>query len=480
MHSPFEWASLPERAARALLLFVAAALLGVGPAAPVLGQGFSVYEQGTCAMGRAETGVAKPCDDASGIFYNPAALAGTDGLTLSGGLTVVAAGGDFTDDYTRRETEIQNDPIPVPHLFAAYGVTPDLAVGLGVYVPYGLETVWPADWEGAFEGYDNGVQAFYIQPTVAYRITDRITVGGGPIVGISNVALSQRLDLSQQSAAGLGLPQGSTFGAIGVPFHTAFADAELEATGATAFGGHVGVTADLTDRLHVGARFMLPMTFDYEGDAVFTQVETGLVIPANFGPVPAGTPVDAIVEPQFDETDGALRDQDVETSIELPMSFVAGVAYDATEKLTLLADYQFTGWSSFDQIVLEFENDDLNSVREENYEGTHALRFGAEYVASDLLTVRAGYLYNTSAAPDETVTPLLPESDRNHVTLGVSVRPVDALEIAVAYQRLMQNDRRGRVRDTIPGETDPTAEQLNSGLYSFGANLFGTTLTLHL
>jgi long-chain fatty acid transport protein len=438
-------------------------------------------------MSRAETGVAKPCADGSALFYNPAAIGHGDGLTLSAGLTVVAAAGEFTDDRTGNETELDNDPIPVPHLYGTYPVTPDLAVGLGVYVPYGLETKWPNDWDGSFEGYDNGLEAFYIQPTVAYQVTDRIRVGGGPIVGISSVELNQRIDLSQQQvpnalAAPAGLPEGTSFSALGVPFHTAFADSKLEASGATAFGGHIGVTVDVTDRLRFGTRYMLPMTFEYEGDATFSPVSTGLTLPAAIANpqtgdvvLPAGTPVDQLVRGQF-TGDGALADQTVETEIGLPAQFVAGLAFDATARLTLLADYQWTGWSSFDEIVLSFDRLP-DSVREENYDNTSAVRLGAEYVVSEAFTVRTGYLFNQAAAPDETVTPLLPENDRNHLTLGVGWQPTDLLEVNVAYQYLNQNDRRGRTRDLRDGET---AADANSGLYAFGANLFGATLTLHL
>ena len=436
-------------------------------------------------MGRAETGVADPCDDASALFYNPAGIVGTEGLTISAGATLISVGGDFTDDYTGRETEIQNDPIPVPHLYATYGINPDLSVGLGVYVPYGLETVWPNDWDGAFEGYDNGVQAFYIQPTLAYRFNEYITIGGGPIVGISNVELNQRLDLSSQvvtnPSTGEPVPDPAAadgvlrFNRLGIPFHTAFADSKLEATGATAFGGHVGLQVKATDRVRFGMRYMLPMTFDYEGDATFEQVETGLTLPPDNPLTGTATPVDALVQGQFSE-DGALVDQDVETEIELPAQFVAGVAVDATERLTLLADYQWTGWSSFEEIVLQFDRLPT-TTREENYDNTSALRLGAEYLVTDAWTVRAGYLFNQAAAPDETVTPLLPEANRNHFTVGFGWRATDALEVNAAYQLLTQNDRRGRTREVRPGETGVDA---NSGLYSFGANLFGLTLTLHL
>ncbi len=61
-------------------------------------QGFGIYEQGTCSMGRAGTGVAAPCADGSAIFFNPAGLAGAKGAHLTVGATLLDVQGGFTDD----------------------------------------------------------------------------------------------------------------------------------------------------------------------------------------------------------------------------------------------------------------------------------------------------------------------------------------------------------------------------------------------
>jgi len=435
-------------------------------------------------MAMAGAAVANPCGDASSLFFNPAGLVETEGITVSAGATVIAAQGSFTSDYTGTQTELQNDPIPVPHLYGAWRATSDLAVGLGVYVPYGLETEWPANWDGAFEGYDNGVESIYIQPTVAYKITDRIRVGGGPILGIGSVTLNQRVDASQQRVSGgdTDTPADDVYLAdLGVPHHTAFADASLEGSGAVGYGGHIGVTVQATDRIQFGARYVTPVKFEYEGEATFEQVETGLQLPAN-NPLTGSNavPLDFLLQSSFVRGSGPLVTQSLETSLTMPAQFVAGVSVEPINGLLLLADYQWTGWSSFDSITLTFEKEALNRTREEGFENTHAVRLGTSYDLTEAVTLRGGYLFNQSAAPDRSVTPLLPEANRHHVTAGLGWRATDVVELNVAYQYLGQNDRRGRVRGERVGEEDPTTEELNSGLYSFDAHLIGTTLTIHL
>lgn len=469
----------------------------------VQAQGFGVYEQGTCAMSRAGATVATGCGDGSSLYFNPANIGGSGEFTASLGATLIDASGYFAYDYTARapytgvEVDLQNDPIPVPHFYATYGLNERLGLGLGMYVPYGLETNWPVQlsggsyFDGAFEGFENRVQAIYVQPTIAYQLTPKLRVGAGPILAISSVELNQIQDLSQQAIrnpqTGDLVPsptnpdQPLRFSQLGIPFHTAFARSRLEANNEIGFGANVGASYQATDQLTIGARFTSPITVSYEGEATFSQIQTGLTVPVNLTQggqvlIPAGMPIDALLQPQFSEA-GPLSTQSVETEFTFPFQLVGGVSFQATEKLLLLADYQFTGWSAFDEIRLEFANLGVR-VREENYDNTHAVRLGAQYDVIEQLTARVGYLHNTAAAPDEVVTPLLPEANRNQFTIGLGWRPTEMVELNVSYQLLLQNDRRGRVRGALPGE--PITTDLNQGLYSFGANLFGTTLTVHL
>src|SRR2546428_5879234 len=66
-------------------------------------QGFGIYEQGTCAMGRAGTGVAAPCADGSAIFFNPAGLAGLKGAHPTvGGAPLPRPGGGPPDKLPKQ------------------------------------------------------------------------------------------------------------------------------------------------------------------------------------------------------------------------------------------------------------------------------------------------------------------------------------------------------------------------------------------
>lgn len=446
-------------------------------------QGFGLYEHGSCTMGRAGAAVAKPCPDGSAIMFNPAGLTALGGgWVASGGLTLIAATGGFQDDYTGTGFNLKNPPIPVPHGYVAYGITDKLAAGIGVFVPYGLGSRWDSlTFDGRFNGYDNDLRAFYIQPTVSYRVHPRVSVGAGFDFVLSSVKLKQFLDLSEFGVPG----QPITFGQLGIPFHTGFAKAEINATNATGFGGHFGVMADVTNKLHFGARYLMQVKVNYSGTANFEPVATGLTLaPGNPLAVALGLPTTlptdldlVLAGANLFSSGGPLADQGGKATIMMPWQIAVGLAYDVSDRLTVLADYQFVHWSSFQSLTLDFETAATpDEVLVENFKNTHGVRLGFDYAINDQWTVRGGYLYHTGAAPPETVTPILPEGTRNEFTLGLGFDLLSNLHADVAYQYLRQNHRRGRVVGPPSGQ--PGTLAMNSGVYIFNGNLAAATFTV--
>jgi long-chain fatty acid transport protein len=136
-----------------------------------------------------------------------------------------------------------------------------------------------------------------------------------------------------------------------------------------------------------------------------------------------------------------------------------------------------TFWGKrFAQLPITFSNPATPSlVLNTSYNNTSDFRFGAEWMKDAKLTLRAGYLYNTAAAPASTVTPLLPEGARNEITAGAGVVLAPRWAVDFAYQFIKQDDRRGRTRE-VSGASAAQLLALNNGLYSVSAHLFGASL----
>jgi long-chain fatty acid transport protein len=438
---------------------------------PTLGaaQGFGLYELGTCGMGRAGVAAAKPCPDASAIFYNPAGLAGLSGNHLSGGVTVVQALGSFTDDRRAIATNLTNPLIPVPNLYFSRALTRDATIGLGVYAPYGLETHWPTTFDGRFLGYTSKIRSIYVQPTIAYQLHERVKVGVGVAYIHGNIELNQRVDLSTQAVPSGSVPPGTTFYNLGIPFGTDVADVTLTASG-NGFAVNAGAIIKVTDRLSIGGHWLTRKTIAFDGDAVFTQILTGRTLPLN-NPLNPGTPVpvDGLVTPLF-LPGQAFASGAAHTEVTLPSQGSVGFSYDVNDAWTVMADYQYVVWGWFYELPVTFDNPGTpDFILYEGYKDTHGIRIGAEFEPSIDFIVRAGFLHHTAAAPAETVTPLLPEGERNEFTVGLQSRLSRKLRADIAYQYIKQNDRRGRVHAPAVG---------NTGVYKFSGHLVALGLSL--
>ncbi|MDE3156006.1 MAG: outer membrane protein transport protein [Acidobacteriota bacterium] len=437
-------------------------------AAPAAAQGYGLYEQGACMMARAGAGVAAPCSDGSAIFYNPAGLALDGRAEASLGGTAIAPRGTFTNDSTSRVSTLSPNTYFAPTIYAAMPWH-RAVVGLGLFAPYGLTSEWPTTAEGRFVGYKSSVKSFYIQPTFAFRATDRVMFGVGLDITHMSVELNRRLDLSSLPIPGAG---GLTFAALGVPQGTDFADLSLTGSGNHA-GAHVGFLIKANKQWSFGGRYLFRQTVSVSnGELATRQIATGLRTPVPLPGVPAGTPIDALLASEFG-AGAVLGPQTATTSLPLPDQLVLGGAYQASKELRLFVDYQFTHWSLFKQLVI------TNAVAPAtvlygNWKDTHGVRIGGEYTLPDRVVFRAGFDAHTAAEPDQSVTPILPEAPRREVAAGVGV-PIGSLRVDFAYMYVHQSDRAGRSIDT--GAIPPTVA-LNNGLYHYYANLFGVSLVL--
>jgi len=471
----------PRRCQFALTL---TAVLTVTTAPNLLwGQGFGINDVGSCAVGRAYAATGAPCQDASVLYWNPGAAATLPGWSIYGGGAAIGVNGGFTADTTLVRSPGQ---VPVsfpPHLFINYtGHLGDraAAVGFGAYLPYGLTSQWSPTFAGRFEAQKASLQTFYFQPNFSIEIVpQKLSVGAGPIIARSSVELIQALDLSQAFAA-----PGVTFGQLGIPALTEFGQAKL-AGSATGWGWTAGVLYKPDPAVQIGARFLSAITFDYSGaSATFKQVMTGLTLAANNpAGLPAGTPVDAIVAPQF-ASGGALVSQSASTKITHPLQAEAGIGYTGFHSFLIDLDVDYVGYDAFQTLPVTFEGPaaaaGLNRVLLEDYGNSWAVRVGLEHVFGDSVngvTGRAGFSYATTPAPPETVTPLLPDMNRYNGSLGLGIPIIRQVSLDAAYLHVFTQGRRGRIVErTSPAQT---AAELNSGFYDLAADVLSLSLRLH-
>ena len=382
---------------------------------------------------------AAQTSDPSAIFHNPAGIAFLKGKHLYFGGTLIAPTADFTGDSPFPGAGVTEEGdagiLFPPAVDYSHQLTESVVVGVGVHVPYGLRTRWKnrdTTYTGRFISKEAQVNSYSINPTVAFRLADRLAVGGGLDVRLSNVSLKRNV----------GRVDPFTFGAKDV------AAVDLESDTATKLGFNVGFLAKPSENFAIGVSYRHKVATDLSGTASFALIPTG--------------------NPQFD---GAVASQlppgsvPVTTRIEFPSIVEAGVSYNYGD-LTVAADVDFQQWSSFDTLPITFEGrPDLSTVVEENYENSRIYRIGLERRLNESWVVRGGYYFDETPSPPESVSPLLPDADRHGLALGFSYT-ASTWNLDVAYWHLFFKER----------STEGVNRDEYNGTYANGANLLAVSV----
>jgi long-chain fatty acid transport protein len=338
------------------------------------------------AMGEAFTAIA---DDPSAIAFNPAGIAQLKGLQINSHFTVCRGytehkGVDGTTSDNVSEWQV------IPSFFVTSELGDGLPVlGLGVSVPNGLSSEWADDSFARYVATYSELFVADVSPSIAMRLGDRLMLGVGANLYYSEARLDRMIDVG----ASIGLPG------------QADVESSLEGDG-SALGFTVGAIYDLSDKHRVAASYRAPYSIDYDGTL-------------SVGGVPS----------------------DIEATIDFPTIVMVGYAFRPTEKLTLEIDLDWTHWSDTDDISIRPKTPGMEDIAlAQDLDDTLAYKLGVQYMYSDALALRCGYIYNPNATPDATWRPSLPDSDVHFLTGGLGYS-WDNFTMDLAVQVLIYEDR---------------------------------------
>lgn len=357
---------------------------------------FYIPLQSATVYGSSLAGAASEVRDASTIFYNPAGLTKLDGAEIYGSAHLVLSGQEFTDTGSTLfgapvGGQTSNNPVPflvVPNLFGAYPVTEDLWVGLGITSPFGLNTQYRGDAFNRFDSIESELLTLDIQPTVAYQVTDWLSIGGG--------VNFQYADGELQRAVTDGFSVGrSTL--EGIDWTTGYT---------------LGLTVKPLETTTLGVTYRSKISHELDGRVIIS---------------------DTIA---LNENSAATAD------VDLPESVFIGASHKLNDRLTLLAEADWTGWDSFSDLTVVRDNGTIASSEEQNYQPTWLFAIGAEYALTEDVTVRGGYHYEPTPTVSEFRSTQVPDGDRHSVSAGMSYDISDKLrfDLAASYVALSDED----------------------------------------
>jgi len=375
--------------------------------------GYSIYEQGAAALGMAGAATAS-VNDASAVFFNPAAMTRLDGTRFYVGASALQPVTKFTgqDPYPGADgsAEMARQTFYPPTVYATHSWKKGFAVGAGFNSPFGLGVEWdPETFLGSYLVTKADLKALNASLCLAYAPNTMWSFAAGGDVMWARVGLKNQI-YRDLSAYALGTRH--------------VADVELTSDYTPAPGWNAAVLFTPTSEWKLGAYYRSKVVVHVDmlsGEADFTNIPIG----APYGAVDAALAA-------------VLRDQRVSTVLRFPAMWSLGAAWNPKPEWTVEADFNLHEWKVFSDLPIDFGNALTPDKRKvENYSNAWQARTGAEYRRGSL-AYRAGYYFDKSPAPVNSVTPLLPDADRHGLTLGLGCAlgtdkrwTVDVYELAI-------------------------------------------------
>ncbi len=448
---------------RGYLLGTAAVCALVAGATSASAGGFALREQSTSSQGASFAGnAASP--DISAMFWNPAAAANKNGTNSESSYSLIVPRGELNVTSASHPTNAtlngainsasfgntSGDIGSLALLGASYfsyqfvNYDPNLFLAIAMNSPFGLKTDLDRNYDtykGSVVGRETKLLTMSLNPTLAYRLSDSLSVGVGAQLQYGKGRFS----------FATGLPSGQ--------------DSRFDGTGLA-----VGATAGLMWKPAAGTTIGLGWRSQLSQDLDGAYINTPGAAPGANAALPPG-----------------LRTVNASTTIELPNIVTLSLRQQVTSNTRVLGTVEWSQWSRLKELRVVSTGESVGAasgVLIPNSTGSATIgavpgtvigvlpaqwsdgwffALGGEYDVNKQLTVRAGGAYEVSPidAPRKRLIGI-PDNDRIWASAGATYKWSETLSFDIAYTHLFvkdsQFDRESlsgfRVQGTVDASTD--------------------------
>jgi len=361
--------------------------------------GFQLREQSSEGLGNAFAGSTAKAYNLSTIYYNPAGMTRLEGDQTAGSVTWIAPVAKFegsnTVSGTRTSGNLGGDAIKDAAVGAAYAMwdyRPDLKFGVAITAPFGLRSEYEDGWVGRYHAVESSITNINVTPSVAYRLTDKLSIGGG--VQVSYVKARLTNDINMAAFMGAGQPDGR-------------ATIEGDDIG---FGGDLGFLYEFTPQTRVGLNYRSQIKHELSGDANFTATTA-----------------------QKNALGVNLRNTGASANLTTPDTVTLGVYHEISPQWAVMSDVQWTKWSNFKELRVSYDSGRDDTVVDESWNDTWFFSLGTTYTMDEKSKFHFGVAYDQSAVDDQHRTARIPDSDRYWLSLGYSYDFSPSLQTNIGY-----------------------------------------------
>lgn len=364
---------------------------------PVRADGSTLYEYSARGIALGSAVVARS-PDPSAVAYNPALVSRLPGGQVQVGLILMLPHGKVdTWDRTgeKQTTSVKESSFFLPSVFYTQEINGRVSFGVGGFSRFGMGTEFPDSWPGRFNVQKIMLQTYSINPNLAFRVTDGLSLA----VGLE--ALYARLDMKKRLQAG--------------PYEVGSSVSGADDYG---LGGNIAAHYKLNEHWAAGISYRSQVTVRAKGDVEFTNLN--------------GMP-----QPVFDAN---FRNGEAGGKVTLPDTVSGGVCWTPVPELSVEAGATWTRWSTFRSLNISLPEPMDTEKIPRNWRSVWRVNLGVEYQATDWLALRAGYVYDQSPMTR-------PYADYFSITNGTDIFSAgfglsqDAWTVDFAYARCRSRER---------------------------------------
>ncbi len=425
------------RAKRVLIWLMIGLILSIAHQSFAAGSGgfrIEMIDAEAHGMGAAFAGDAS---NPSAIYYNPAGLTqlkGENHLSLGMGLIMPSITHESPSGV---KTDMGRQEFFIPDIFLVsdFGLE-KFVFGFGGTSSWGTGTEWSDTSFSRYVATRSDVNNTDLMFTGAYKVNDQLSLGLSVDHDYSVVSKSKKL----------------LQGGVGDD-----GDYQLKGKG-HGWGHRVALLYEINEQHQFGLQYRSPIEENYRGKTYLNHLNNAGATPYNtyFG--------------------GSSYETEISSESELPQSVVAGYCFEPNEKWTINFDLEWMDWSSIEQELIEYQDEQnvarlavLNSGNPapKDWYSAWSTAFGAEYDFNDKLRLRGGYYFHQTPIPDENFHSNLPDSNSHSLAVGFGYDLNDKTTFDLAYSHMFFE------KQSI---TNSTAGASIDGDYTQGVNLLLVTL----
>jgi long-chain fatty acid transport protein len=363
--------------------------------------GFQLKEQSAAGLGTAYAGSTARADDASTIFFNPAGMTRLNGTQITTGAAYIAPQSDFSGSGVT-STGASTGSLSggdagrnalLPSFYGMYSLSDDFKVGLSVNTPWGLTTKYESDWAGRYQAIKSDLRTIDVVPSVAYRVNDTLSVGGGIIFQRIEAELTNAVyNMGLSAVDGMGKVEGEDWG----------------------YGVNLGAMLEFSPTSRVGINYRSRIQHELEGSISYNNVAAAIA------------------------TAGNMHDDSATAKVTIPDVVSIGGYHELSPEWALVGEVSWTNWSLFDHLTIDSATG-RDTTTDEKWKDSWFFSAGTIYKPTDKWTLRGGLAYDSSPVSDSHRTARIPDEDRIWVATGASYQLTDAVQLDAGYTHIFVN-----------------------------------------